>query len=84
MKKLLFVAATLGGGGAERVMLNLVNECQEKGNEVVVLRTSSKGKIDAEYNLNKNINVISFDSKYKNKGLRVIDKLIQFRKTFKK
>lgn len=83
MKKVLFVAATLGGGGAERVMLNLANKMKEKGLEVVVLKTADEKNPHATYGLNPEITIEKIGSKHTGKLLRVIDKFTQFRKLFR-
>lgn len=84
MKKIIFVAATLGGGGSERVMLNLANKMYDKGNKVVMLQTSGKGKRNNAYRLHEGIKIEFAVSVHKNKLLRIIDKTKQIRKIFKK
>ena len=44
MKKLLFISTTLGGGGAERIILYLVNEfAKDKNNSVTLLLLKKEG-----------------------------------------
>ena len=83
MKKIMFVAATLGGGGAERVMLNLANKMYEKGHSVVVIKTAIEKNPKAIYGLNPNIEVKKIQSEYQNKIARIVDKLRKLRCIFK-
>ena len=82
MKKILFVAAALGGGGAERVMLNLANALYDKGNDVVILQTTIDKK--AKYSINDGIVVESIKCEYKNKIRRIWFKYKQIRRYIKK
>lgn len=81
MKKILFVAAALGGGGAERVMLNLANALYDKGNDVVILQTTIDKK--AKYSINDGIVVESIKCEYKNKIRRIWFKYKQIRRYIK-
>lgn len=56
MKKILFLIPTLGGGGAERVLVNLVNNLDKTKYDVTV-RTLFKSNVNAKY-LNNNIKYI--------------------------
>ncbi len=81
VKKIMFVTATLGGGGAERVMLNLANHMAKLGHQVVVLCTVPR--IKNEYELNDKVEVLFLESKKKNKLLKIIDKIKRIRRVFK-
>lgn len=84
MKKIIFVAATLGGGGAERVMLNLANTAVEKGCEVVVIRTAQSGNTKMDYLIAPEIKLENINCNYSKKVLRIIYKLRHIRKIIKK
>lgn len=81
MKKIMFVTATLGGGGAERVMLNLANNMAEKGHEIIVYCTAPR--IKNEYPLNSEIKTIFLETRIKNKLLKILYKTAEMRKVFK-
>lgn len=81
MKKVMFVTATLGGGGAERVMLNLANYMSEHGHDVIVFATAPR--IKNEYVLNPEIKTLFLETSKKNKVLKIFDKLTKIRKVFK-
>lgn len=53
MKKILFLIPTLGGGGAERVLVNLVNNL-DKDKYDITIKTLFKSDVNAKY-LNKDI-----------------------------
>ena len=61
MKKLLFTIPTLGGGGAERVLVNLVNNFDKTKYDVTIFTLFDEG-INKQY-LNFNIKYISFFKK---------------------
>lgn len=82
MKKVMFVTATLGGGGAERVMLNLANYMAEQGHSIIVFCTAPR--IKNEYPLNAAVDVIFLETDKKNKLLKIADKLKKIRNVFKK
>ncbi len=82
MKKVVIATGTLGGGGAERVFLNIANEMAERDIKVNILVTGSRPT--ESYSLSNKITVEKISSMRKNKVLKVIDKLIQFRKYFKR
>lgn len=84
MKKVLFVAATLGGGGAERVMLNLANAIERKGNDVVILQTAIDKNPDINYKISDRITVENIACKYTNKIKRICYKLKRIRNMIKK
>lgn len=84
MKKVLFVAATLGGGGAERVMLNLANAMYEKGNDVVVLQTAVDKNPNAKYAIDEGIIVENIKCNYTNKIKRILYKYQHIKKFLKK
>ncbi|MCD7812309.1 MAG: glycosyltransferase [Ruminococcus sp.] len=81
MKNIMFVTATLGGGGAERVMLNLANYMADCGNNVVVFCTAPR--IKNEYPLNEKVKTIFLETDKKNKALKIIDKIGKIRSVFK-
>lgn len=84
MKKILFVAATLGGGGAERVMLNLANAISAKGNDVVILQTAADKNPDMMYSVEESIRIEKIECRYKKKLFRNIYKLGKTRSFLKK
>ena len=53
MKKILFAIPTLGGGGAERVLVNLVNSLDNSKYEITVFALFDGG-VNKQY-LNSNI-----------------------------
>ena len=64
MKKLLFIINTLGCGGAERAMLNLLNELLTKEYEIFLLVLTGQGELSRELPekvrlLNKNYKEVS-------------------------
>lgn len=61
MKKILFAIPTLGGGGAERVLVNLVNSLDKRKYDITVF-TLFEGGVNKKY-LNSNIKHISFFKK---------------------
>ena len=77
----MFVTATLGGGGAERVMLNLANYFAEQGHQVVVFCTAPR--IKNEYPLNDKIQTIFLETEKKNKLVKICDKVKKIRTVFK-
>lgn len=76
MKNILFVTVGLNGGGAERVMTLLANNFIEEGNKVSILMLIND---TIEYNVHKNINIISTHDKKKD----VFSKIKIIRKTIK-
>ena len=81
MKEVIIATGTLGGGGAERVFLNIGNEMSARGLKVRVLVTGSRPA--ESYPLDANVIVDVIRSKKKNKALKIIDKFNQFRKYLK-
>lgn len=81
MKKIMFVTATLGGGGAERVMLNLANYMAENGHDIIVFATAPR--IKNEYRLSSKIKTIFLETQRTNKLMKIIDKFGKIRKVFK-
>ena len=73
MKKIMFLAATLGGGGAERVMLNLANQMAQSDNQVTLVVTSTREV--QEYEVDDKIELIRLMPKNNNKLLKVAEKL---------
>lgn len=69
MKKILFVIENLGGGGAERVLVNLVNNMDRTKYEITVLTLLDKG-VNAP-NLKEDIKHINLNRK-KFKGMKLI------------
>ena len=61
MKKILFAIPTLGGGGAERVLVNLVNSLDNSKYEITVFSLFDGG-VNKQY-LNSNIRYKSFFKK---------------------
>lgn len=84
MKKILFVTATLGGGGAERVMLNLANKMAAKGHQVSIVKTAPEKNPNAVYPLDPAITLEVIQTQHTQKLLRIADKLIQFRRVFRR
>ena len=81
MKKVIIATGTLGGGGAERVFMNIANEMSKRNIKVRVLVTGSRPA--ESYALSNGITIDKIQSTKKNKILKVIDKFIQFRRYFK-
>ena len=81
MKEVIIVTGTLGGGGAERVFLNIANEMSSRGIKVRILVTGSRPA--QSYPLAKEIIVDKISSSQKNKVMKILDKSFQFRKYFK-
>ncbi len=69
MKKILFVIENLGGGGAERVLVNLVNNMDRTKYEVTVLTLLDKG-INSS-NLKNDVKFINLHRK-KFKGMKLV------------
>ena len=81
MKKVVMAMATLGGGGAERAFINIANGFAEMGVDVKIMLSGSR-PVEA-YKVNGTIKRDEVVSARKNKLLKIIDKLHQFRKYFK-
>lgn len=81
MKEVIIATGTLGGGGAERVFLNIANEMAERGIRVRVLVTGSRPA--QSYPLAEGVAVDKIASKKKNRALKIFDKYLQFREYFK-
>ena len=81
MKEVIIATGTLGGGGAERVFLNIGNEMSARGLKVRVLVTGSRPA--ESYPLDANVIVDVIRSEKRNKVLKIIDKFNQFRKYLK-
>ena len=63
MKKIGFIIGSMKGGGAERVISVLSDKLSNEGYDVSILILRGG---DIEYNLNKNINIVSiYESKSK-------------------
>lgn len=70
MKKLLFLISTLDGGGAEKVLVDLVNKLNRDKYEITIVTLLSGGIF--ENKLNENINhssIINFNNKFIRKVL---------------
>lgn len=80
-KEIIIATGTLGGGGAERVFLNIANELSKRGFRVHVLVTGTK--IASNYHVDDSIVIDKILSQKKNKILKVFDKLIKFRRYLK-
>lgn len=76
MKKITFLIASLGGGGAERVTALLANNFAKKDYEVQLIVFSSKYN---EYEIDKQVKV-AFLPKYKNKVKDIICKIKELHK----
>lgn len=81
MRDIIIATGTLGGGGAERVFLNLANEMSEQGMRVHVLVTSTR-KVQS-YPLSQSIILDSCTSEKKNKAVKIIDKFVQIHRYLK-
>lgn len=81
MKEVIIATGTLGGGGAERVFLNIANEMSARGISVRILVTGSRPA--QSYPLDNSIIVDKISSTKKNKVVKIIDKFYQFRKYLK-
>jgi len=81
MKKVIIATGTLGGGGAERVFLNIANEMSERDVQVRILVTGSR-KAES-YPVSDKIIIDKIQSNKQNKIFKIIDKFVQFRKYFK-
>lgn len=79
-KRILIVAATLAGGGAERVFVNLANEMSKNGIKVSILVTAEN---KTDFIPNSNVEIITINTNYKHKLYKIFKKLIQIRKVFK-
>lgn len=80
MKKILFVMETLGGGGAERVLVNLVNGMDRTKFDITVM-TIFQGGVNA-VDLKKDIRYIQLNSK-KFKGMKTVLKFLPKRLLYK-
>lgn len=80
-KEVIIATGTLGGGGAERVFLNIANNMAQQGICVRILVTGSRPA--QSYPLDDNITVDKIKSVKTNKFLKIIDKFFQFRRYFK-
>lgn len=80
MKKIGFIIGSMKGGGAERVISVLSDKLSNEGYDVSILILRGG---DIEYNLNKNINIVSiYESKSKIKRFFItIIKLSKYMKT---
>lgn len=81
MREIIITTGTLGGGGAERVFLNIANELSKRRIRVHILVTGSKKT--QSYPLDDGVIIEKIVSSKKNKFLKVLDKLIKFRRYFK-
>ena len=80
MKRIMFVAAPLAGGGAERVMVNLATEMVAQGHEVIIIITSPK---PIEYQADSRVNLITIKTDYPNKVKKIFEKTKQLRQIFR-
>lgn len=81
MKKVVIATATLGGGGAERAFINIANQLVEMGVEVIIMASGSR-PVEA-YKINEKIKIDKILSSHNNKFLKIIDKILKFRKYLK-
>jgi len=72
-KKIIFIIPSLGGGGAERVFVNLVKEIDKSIFEVVLVSITNKKNT---YELPNNIKIINFNEKRVMRSPRKIIKLV--------
>lgn len=80
--KITFITGGLGGGGAERVLCNLMNYSVVSGNDITVI---CSGSTDNSYHIEKNIKVVSLEGKRRIKlsPLRVLVKMKRLKKLVK-
>ncbi len=71
-KKILFLIHTLGGGGAEKVLVNLVNNMDYKKYDITVMTLLDVGEL--RYNLNKEVKYKTTIKLRKNKKVKTKDK----------
>ena len=81
MKKILFVNASLTSGGSEKVMTLLANEFCMNNYEVSMLLV--KPQKSETYFLDPKINKMVIEYKYKNKILRLCERIKKMRKIIK-
>lgn len=77
-KEVIIATGTLGGGGAERVFLNIGNEMSKRGIQVKVLVTGSRPA--ESYPLDDSVTVDVIRSNKNNKILKIVDKFVKFRR----
>ncbi len=80
MKKILFLMEDLGGGGAERVLINLVNHMDREKFDITVMTLFDKG-VNAD-SLDKDIRFIDLN-KPKFKGIKTVYKFLPKKLLFK-
>lgn len=80
-KKILFLIETLGGGGAERVLVNLVNAMDKSQFDITVM-TVFDGGVNAK-NLSEDIKYIELNSK-KFSGIKTVFKFLPKKSLYRK
>ncbi len=81
MKKILFVANKLCGGGAEKVVTLLSDELSNNKVEVKILTYKNS---EQAYKINNNIEYRTIKAKHKNKFARKIERIVNLRKEIKR
>lgn len=71
--KLLFFSATLKGGGAERVLVNLTNELVKRGHDITIALNSN----ESNYEVDPQIKLVSAPSYKRYTGHNIINRLIE-------
>ena len=79
-KRLLFVISSLRGGGAERVMVNIINHLDK--NKYDILLVLFENIQDLREDLDTGVEVVSFDKKTRIDFIRVIYKLRKIMKDY--
>ena len=72
-KKILFVNASLTGGGSEKVMTMLANIFCEKKYDVTMVLV--KPKEEESYEVNKKVKIIKLNYKRKNKVFKLLERI---------
>ena len=80
MKKVLFVANKLYGGGAEKVLTLLANEMNKNNFNVEIVTYK---KVNQTYNLNKDVKYTCIESKTKNRFIQKLLRIIKIRRKIK-
>lgn len=81
MKEIIIVTGILGGGGAERVFVNLANAFAERGHAVRIVITGTKKS--SSYELDHRVSVDKVVSENSQKVLKIAEKIKRLRAYFK-
>lgn len=81
MKNIIFITNYFGNGGAATVMKIIAEEFLKKNYTITIISFSHDKNI---YNIDSSIEYINLSSKYKNKLLKNIERIIKIRKILKK